>query len=591
MKTLIHKTGKKSEALISAIIVLALVLAVVAVMHLRARGFRDTANMQLDTDKAYSLAKSGVGIGKSFIPSGGSGSGDPCSGSGGGVSCDLIHKSYDLAGGNSLTIDIDPCNGTLTSSGKAGKSVRLVKNSFPPVVGGTGDPAAITWAKSYNAGGQEKSTTILKTSGGYILEGQTDRWGSKDFLIIKTDLCGNIQWAKTYGGSLNELCDDIMPERIGANTILEVDDGFVITKATNSEGQGSYDFILFKIDKSNGNLIWVKTYGSTYSDQAHDIKDDGTGFVLAGSYGVSKTNNAMVIVKTDYNGTKKWAYSYDTSANEVAESVVPFQESGEQRYLLAGWSATTSLKSDLRDAAVIKINSTGTSLAQARYNTPDKLQEIIHSAIPAINTSTGSFDGFVVGGWCTGVAFGYNPSFFAKINSTLATNCPGCWYRLYEGSVTSMAQDSRDIYEDSNGNFYFAGMRDFEGLLLKTDYQGNFSWMRQYGDKTDSWDHLFEVGPTDSGFILGGWYGPEATSDFFAVRTDESGSITNCSTILGNDQNLTLFPSTISANLTSFLTRADINSTIIQKNITLENITVKTHGVDFNITVNDLCSP
>lgn len=576
MKTYKLPRGRKSQVFITVLIVLAVVLTLGVAILFHSRSFRGTSRLQIEAEQAYSLAKSGIGIGGTLISTS-----DPC----GGIPSE-VHNTYNVDGGT-IKIDIYPGTGILKSTGTMGKSVRVLTKTFEPT------PATeVTWAKSYDAGGIEKSGTILKTSdGGYIMEGQTDIWGSsnEDFLLIKIDPCGNIEWAKTYGGPDSELAEPVLIERIGSNTILEVNDGFVIAKSTESFGEGQYDFIMFKIDKDTGDLIWVKTYGSaSMHERAHDLKDDGTGFVLAGIARITRNDDGMLVVKTNYAGDKQWARAYNTSEHDGAESIVPFQDPGlGQCYLLAGYTEDTLTRGDFRDFAVVKIKGSDpyNILAQNRYHTTDESQEILFSAIEAIDPATGNFDGFVVGGMH--IHSGGNAAFIAKISTTLTID----WYRLdegYQGGGQNL--DCRDIYEDNNGNFYFVGMRNYDGLWLETNYQGAFQGMRQYGDKTSSWDHCFDIDAAGSGFILGGWYGPESTADFLAVRTDESGDISDCSTILGDDQNLTPSSLIIGSSAPSF-SMNNIDATIIENPILNSTVTVNTYPDDFNITVTNLCSP
>lgn len=115
MKTPTFYKDKKSEALISAIIVLALALAVVVAMHLRSRSYQDTVKLQLDTDKAYFLAKSGVGIAESFRAE------NPIS---------SMDETYNLGGREVVKIEVDTTLNTITSTGRVGKSVRVLKKTF-----------------------------------------------------------------------------------------------------------------------------------------------------------------------------------------------------------------------------------------------------------------------------------------------------------------------------------------------------------------------------------------------------------------------------------------------------------------------------
>ncbi len=56
-------------------------------------------------------------------------------------------------------------------------------------------------------------------------------------ILIKTDGNGNLQWAKTYGGTLDD----------SARAIVQTSDGGYIT--------GTYDIFLIKTDSSGKNIV------------------------------------------------------------------------------------------------------------------------------------------------------------------------------------------------------------------------------------------------------------------------------------------------------------------------------------------------
>jgi hypothetical protein len=105
--------------------------------------------------------------------------------------------------------------------------------------------------------------------------GTTNSFGAGfgDILLIKTNSSGNLQWAKTYGG----ISDDI------AYSVQQTSDGgYIVAGYTGSFGVGFNDILLIKTDVS-GNLQWVKTYGGTSSDRAYSVQQtsDG-GYIVAG---------------------------------------------------------------------------------------------------------------------------------------------------------------------------------------------------------------------------------------------------------------------------------------------------------------------
>jgi hypothetical protein len=105
----------------------------------------------------------------------------------------------------------------------------------------------IIWAKTYGGTSSDGAFSVQQTSdGGYILAGFTYSFGAggSDVFLIKTDANGNIIWAKTYGGTGGE----------NASSVLHTSDGgYILAGETNSFGAGGGDAFLIKTDE-NGDI-------------------------------------------------------------------------------------------------------------------------------------------------------------------------------------------------------------------------------------------------------------------------------------------------------------------------------------------------
>jgi len=67
--------------------------------------------------------------------------------------------------------------------------------------------SATSFAKTYGGTDDDYASSVQQTSdGGYIVAGETYSFGAGwyDIFLIKTDASGNVQWAKTYGGTDTE---------------------------------------------------------------------------------------------------------------------------------------------------------------------------------------------------------------------------------------------------------------------------------------------------------------------------------------------------------------------------------------------------
>ncbi len=164
------------------------------------------------------------------------------------------------------------------------------------------------WAKAYGiAGVNDFAYSLAQISdGNLVVAGYT---GLSDLIVIKLDInTGNLLWTRVYGSGAY---DDVTWHSITKTS----DGGVLVPGGTGSWGAGgSYDFFLLKIG-SNGNLEWARTFGGTGLDYATSSfqKPDGR-FVIAGytsSYTAGGYDFAMLVLKSD--GTFPGACVYDCS--------------------------------------------------------------------------------------------------------------------------------------------------------------------------------------------------------------------------------------------------------------------------------------
>jgi hypothetical protein len=212
----------------------------------------------------------------------------------------------------------------------------------------TDENGNIEWNQTYGGADGEIANSLIKTSdGGYALGGGTSPFGgTADLWLVKTDESGNMEWNKTYGGAQDDR----------AQSLIETSDGgYALAGSTESFGAGSYDFWLVKVDES-GNFEWNKTYGGTHDDLAYSLLEtsDG-GYALAGfthSFGVGFYN--FWLVKTDENGNIMWNQTYGGEYDEFAYSLVKTSDGG---YAIAG--KTNVAHGEYTDFWLVKTDANG----------------------------------------------------------------------------------------------------------------------------------------------------------------------------------------------------------------------------------------
>jgi uncharacterized repeat protein (TIGR02543 family) len=220
--------------------------------------------------------------------------------------------------------------------------------------------------------------SIIQTSdGGYAVAGNSysadgdlpGNKGSYDFIIAKFDADGNKMWIKNYGGSSSDSFVSI---------IQTSDNSFVASGfSTSSDGdlsadnKGLYDAVIAKFDV-NGNKLWIQIYGGTDLEEFYSViqvADGGyaaTGFSTSsdGDLPGNKGESDFLIAKFDTNGDKVWIQTYGGSDYDFFHSIVQAPDGG---YVAAGYS--TSSGGDL------PVNKGKEDFVIAKFNANGNLQE------------------------------------------------------------------------------------------------------------------------------------------------------------------------------------------------------------------------
>jgi uncharacterized delta-60 repeat protein len=346
-----------------------------------------------------------------------------------------------------------------------------------------GSPSASTyWAKTYGGTNYDYAFSVQQTSdGGYIVAGATKSFdvdAHKRVWVLKLDSTGSVTWQKAYGGS-----DD------AASSVEQTaDGGYIVAGTTHSFGAGSYDAWVLKLDP-RGSVMWQKTYGGSDWDAAYSIEQtaDG-GYIVAGeTFSFGAGYGDVWVLKLNPIGGVTWQKTYGGDGTDAAYSV---QQTGDNGYIVAGYTISFVAGIYVYDAWLLKLNSIGGVTWQKTYGGSD-----IDSAYSIEQTADG---GYIVAGWTRSFGAGNDDAWVLKLNPTGSIT----WQKTCGSSYHDYAHS---VQQTSDGGYMMAGYiatgynmffepEDCDAWLVKLGGDGDVVWNTGSSAST----HTTSVTPSDS---------------------------------------------------------------------------------------------
>lgn len=310
---------------------------------------------------------------------------------------------------------------------------------------------AQVWTRTYGGSNAEVGRDLILTNdGGYFLVGSTGSFGSgsTDFLMVKTDGNGAVQWSRVMGGSGAD---------VALSTFQTADGGYIVGGYTYSFGQGNGDYYAVKLSAA-GNLEWSRVFGGTGTDISHNIQQTSDGGYIMGGYTRSFGSGIgnFYLVRLDGAGTVVWNRVYGGSATDLGYRTWQSSDGG---YISIGY--TTTFGAGGTDALLIKTDATGALQWARTYGGP--LMDRPYNVFEA-------YDGnYVITGETSNSTFGSGDQQILKVSNTGTL----IWAYHY-GSAIDETGFGLSV-ETADSGIVLSGWDDNNEdlLLLKTDSLGD----------------------------------------------------------------------------------------------------------------------
>ena len=228
--------------------------------------------------------------------------------------------------------------------------------------------------------------------GNVFVTGKSGSAGTEDYLTIKINNSGIVDWAKKYNGTQNN-------EDNAVALVLDNNASNVFVGGYSFKIGGVQDYMIIKYSAATGDSLAAASYNGPYAstDQLTSMTvDNNNNVYVTGFSATSGSGFDYATLKYDHNCSQQWVSRYNGTGNynDLPNSI--FVDAIGNVYV-TGYSYGSSGNNDY---ATVMYNSTGIQQWVQRYNGAGNGSDAASSL-----TVDGSGNVFVTG-WTTGIGTG-----------------------------------------------------------------------------------------------------------------------------------------------------------------------------------------
>ncbi|MCB0399717.1 MAG: hypothetical protein KDD26_08885 [Winogradskyella sp.] len=383
----------------------------------------------------------------------------------------------------------------------------------------------LTFAKTLGGTKNDSAQSVVATSdGGYAILGYTQsndnditdkQDESFDYWVLKFDANDQLQWQKTYGGSLDDRGNDIIQTSDGGYAILGYSSS---TDGDTSGNAGLQDYWLVKLNL-DGNISWEKSFGYQGADSGIAmIETNDQGFLVTGILDVtasggegnsSRTANRHAggdywALKLDNSGNLEWSRYFGGNFTDTPYGTVQTNDNG---FIIVGSSDSedTDISSNIGtyDFWAIKISATGDMIWEKSFGGSQ-----IDEARAIVKTNEGNY---IIAGDTRSNDNNVSQNKGAADLWLIKISTEGSliWEKTIGGSNFDVA---RAIKNSQNNGFLLSGSSRSSDMdvsenngqndawVLKTDNNGNLVWETSIGGANI--DFAYDVAELTDGSVI-----------------------------------------------------------------------------------------
>ncbi len=354
----------------------------------------------------------------------------------------------------------------------------------------------VVWTRVLGGGSFDKGYCVEQTDDlGFIIVGETNSYGAggSDVYLIKTDSLGLTEWARTIGGSEDD---------IGYCVQQTSDYGYIIAGMTRSFSVGSQDIYLIKTDAS-GYTLWTGTYGDLAHGEGKSVQQTGdNGYIIGGTtLGFEKA----LLIKTDGLGQAQWHNTYGSSSDCNYGNCV--DQTSDGGYIISGYRTPYPYGEDW-GIYIAKADASGWMSWDQILGGPES--EVCYSGRQTLD------GGYILGAYTS--PFGDIRLFKTDIDGHEQ------WSHTYVNEGTDFCMDVQQTFE---GGFIMVGQTNdvvlgYEAYIVRTDHNGNMTWNLTVGENnSDAGYSIKQI--HDGGYIICGMCGGPWSWDIYLIRLAPDG--------------------------------------------------------------------